>query len=570
MNTLSGKRPRTDSPPRIIVSLDLDCFYAAVVIRERPHLVNEPVGVLQKNFIVTTNYVARKMGIPKMGPAAEAKQKFPQLHLIDGSDLAPFRAASAEVMQAVRGFLAKRCELRGKRSMFIPCEKLNLDEIFIDLTSLVQLEDESTASDAAFCGHINGSTSDPAMERALIIGSQLVSELRMEVTRETRLTLSGGISSNKMLAKLGGGMHKPNEQTVFFKETAPEYVGALPPHKIPGIGYSMRKKLEDFSSRVGVPMDTTLQMREYFSKHEIELQRLSGNPALARLILQWCVGEDASVVKNSGLLKTLSCGVSFAGCSNMTKLSEKLEQLAASLILRLAEDYRDSGFRQPKTFSVSYSMKNSNTLRGSRSATIPSNIIQRAIFENDARVIKEAQSFFVQTAIALLKTHANVSKTSRFNIALLSLSATNFTASAGDGENGSIQRFLLPAGKTKAIDKSRLLSENVTAETGIVRKSQSQNVFFTGNSPMKQERKSPLSVDAEAASPKRPKKSQSACAARCPICNDALPLSNVMQNAHIDACIRGKVSPPKRRTSKNSPATKACTKPIESYFTRKT
>eukprot|EP00171_Calliarthron_tuberculosum_P013549 IDg13549t1 len=204
MNTLSRKRPRISSYPRVVVSLDLDCFYASVAIRDRPHLVSEPVGIVQKTLLVTTNYVARKMGVPKMGQAVEAKQKFPQLHLLDGSDLSPFRAASTEVMQAVRGFLSKRCELRGKRGMFIPCEKLNLDEIFIDLTTLVQLEDENMELDTSLYGHIKGSTSDPVTERALTIGSQLVADLRAEVTRETRLTLSAGISSNKMLAKMAG------------------------------------------------------------------------------------------------------------------------------------------------------------------------------------------------------------------------------------------------------------------------------------------------------------------------------------------------------------------------------
>src|SRR5262245_36064952 len=73
---------------RVILLLDVDCFYAQCKILENPaHLKDKPVGVTQKSLVVTCNYVARGLGVKKMSGIKEAKTICPSLILINGEDL---------------------------------------------------------------------------------------------------------------------------------------------------------------------------------------------------------------------------------------------------------------------------------------------------------------------------------------------------------------------------------------------------------------------------------------------------------------------------------------------------
>jgi DNA polymerase iota len=60
--------------------------------------------MLQKFLVVTTNYVARGLGVPKMVSIDEARKKCPELVLINGEDLTPYRAASKHIMAVLRRF----------------------------------------------------------------------------------------------------------------------------------------------------------------------------------------------------------------------------------------------------------------------------------------------------------------------------------------------------------------------------------------------------------------------------------------------------------------------------------
>ena len=53
------------SHPRTIIHLDVDCFYAQVETLHHPEYQGKPLGVQQKNLVVTSNYEARAFGIKK-------------------------------------------------------------------------------------------------------------------------------------------------------------------------------------------------------------------------------------------------------------------------------------------------------------------------------------------------------------------------------------------------------------------------------------------------------------------------------------------------------------------------
>lgn len=66
---------------RTIIHIDIDCFYAQVEILKNPNLKNVPLGIQQKNIVVTSNYIAREYGIKKCMQIVEAKKLCPGLVL---------------------------------------------------------------------------------------------------------------------------------------------------------------------------------------------------------------------------------------------------------------------------------------------------------------------------------------------------------------------------------------------------------------------------------------------------------------------------------------------------------
>ncbi len=52
--------------PRVIIHIDVDCFYAQVETLKNPSLEGKAVGVQQKDIVVTCNYEARRRGVGKL------------------------------------------------------------------------------------------------------------------------------------------------------------------------------------------------------------------------------------------------------------------------------------------------------------------------------------------------------------------------------------------------------------------------------------------------------------------------------------------------------------------------
>ncbi|XP_017504154.2 DNA polymerase iota isoform X3 [Manis javanica] len=139
--------PEGSSSFRVIVHVDLDCFYAQVEMISNPELKGKPLGVQQKYLVVTCNYEARKLGVKKLMNVGDAKEKCPQLVLVNGEDLTPYR----EMSYKVTGLLEE----------FSPVvERLGFDENFVDLTELVEkrLQQLQSAELSALTvsGHVYG------------------------------------------------------------------------------------------------------------------------------------------------------------------------------------------------------------------------------------------------------------------------------------------------------------------------------------------------------------------------------------------------------------------------------
>ncbi len=73
-------------------------------------------------LVVTCNYAARAAGCTKLMATAQAKAHCPELVLISGEDLTPYRAASKQVLSVLQ--------------RYGPAEALGLDEVFVDVTEV--------------------------------------------------------------------------------------------------------------------------------------------------------------------------------------------------------------------------------------------------------------------------------------------------------------------------------------------------------------------------------------------------------------------------------------------------
>ena len=79
--TRGGQTQPVASKQRCVIHLDLDCFYAQAEAIRDPGLRSHPVGVRQKNIVITTNYAARRMGAPKSGMVKDFERQFPQVEI---------------------------------------------------------------------------------------------------------------------------------------------------------------------------------------------------------------------------------------------------------------------------------------------------------------------------------------------------------------------------------------------------------------------------------------------------------------------------------------------------------
>ncbi len=109
---------------RKIIHIDMDCFYAAVEMRDNPALREVPLAiggsVDRRGVISTCNYVARRFGVRSAMPSALARKLCPPLVLIPGR-----MAVYKEVSRQLRAIFLRYTE---------QVEPLSLDEAYLDVT----------------------------------------------------------------------------------------------------------------------------------------------------------------------------------------------------------------------------------------------------------------------------------------------------------------------------------------------------------------------------------------------------------------------------------------------------
>lgn len=196
---------------RIILHCDLNCFYASVELLSHPDLRNVPMAVCgdptaRHGIILAKNEPAKQLGVKTAETIWQARKKCPGLVLLPPHhDL--YRVYSHKVNEIYEEYTDL-------------VEPFGIDESWLDITGTVHL----------FGG-------DP---------KAVADDLRRRMKEELGLTLSVGVSFNKIFAKLGSDYRKPDATTVISRENWQHIVWPLPVGDLLFVGSAARKLLHQY------------------------------------------------------------------------------------------------------------------------------------------------------------------------------------------------------------------------------------------------------------------------------------------------------------------------------------
>jgi len=268
-------------PPRRIIHLDMDAFYASVEQRDNPELRGLPVAVggpaASRGVVVAASYEARAFRVRSAIPMARALRLCPSLVVVR-PDFARYRAVSQQVMAILR-------------SCTPLVEPLSLDEAYLDVTD--NLWGEPLASNVA-------------------------KKLKALIREQLNLSASAGVAPNKFLAKIASGWKKPDGLTVIAPERVEEFLRGLPVEALSGVGPVTAKKLR------AIGIERLLDVR---SADEERLHGAVGS--LAGWLKRLSHGEDPRPVEPNRPRKSLSDETTYAeDLVDLKEIRGEIERIA--------------------------------------------------------------------------------------------------------------------------------------------------------------------------------------------------------------------------------------------------
>ncbi|MBR7147112.1 MAG: DNA polymerase IV [Oscillospiraceae bacterium] len=193
---------------RVILHCDLNSFYASVELLSHPELREKAVAVCgdptqRHGIILAKNEPAKRFGVKTAETIYQAKKKCPELIL-----LPPHHDLYAHFSRLVNEIYAQYTDL---------VEPFGIDESWLDITHTLHL----------FGGD----------------AKMLADNIRERVKSELGLTLSVGVSFNKVFAKLGSDYKKPDATTVISRENWREMLSPLPAGDMLYVGHAAAELL---------------------------------------------------------------------------------------------------------------------------------------------------------------------------------------------------------------------------------------------------------------------------------------------------------------------------------------
>ncbi len=304
---------------RRILHCDMDCYYAAVHMRDDPTLGGRPVVVggdpQGRGVVASASYEARRFGIRSAMPAAHALRLCPQVVFIR-PDFSRYRRESDRIFAIYREYTPL-------------VETLSLDEAYLDVTD--HLERHGTATAVA-------------------------REIRQRVREERRLTVSVGVGPNMLIAKIASDFRKPNGLTVVPPEKVQAFLDPLPVRRLHGVGPATEAALKELG------IATVAELRSHPLAALLERFKSHG-----RMLHDFARGLDVRPVAAEHQRKSLGTETTYP--RDLQDLGPMDEELG-----RMAEEVGDDLQRRQLaacTVTVKVRLDDFTTLTRSRTVQVP-------------------------------------------------------------------------------------------------------------------------------------------------------------------------------------------------------
>ena len=249
---------------RTVLHSDLNNFFASVECHLNPSLYGHPVAVAgdpeaRHGIILAKNEEAKRCGVTTGEALWEARLKCPDIIFVP-----PHYDKYFEYSQCVRDIYADFTD---------QVEPYGLDECWLDVTGSSRLFGD---------------------------GQNIADMIRRRVKSELGVTVSVGVSYNKIFAKLGSDMKKPDATTVIERDDFRDIVWPLPVSDLLYVGRSTAAKLRRYN---------IMTIGDLARAKEDLLSYLLGKNGI--MLHRFANGDDTSPVSNIGaksLIKSISCG----------------------------------------------------------------------------------------------------------------------------------------------------------------------------------------------------------------------------------------------------------------------
>ena len=212
---------------RVILHCDANAFYASVECLYTPSIRHRPVAVCgsveeRHGIVLTKNQIAKQFGVQTGEAIWQARQKCPDLICVP-PDYGLYIRFSKRMRRIYEEYSDR-------------VESFGLDEAWIDLSS-------------------------PGL--TVRGGERIAHEIRVRVKRELGITVSVGVSFNKIFAKMGSEYKKPDATTVISRENFREILWPLAAGELFGVGRATSEKLY----RLGIKTigDIAASSRDYLT-----------------------------------------------------------------------------------------------------------------------------------------------------------------------------------------------------------------------------------------------------------------------------------------------------------------
>jgi len=271
-----------------ILHVDIDAFFASVEQIRNPALQGKPV-IVGSGVIASCSYEARKYGLYAGMPLRKAKKLCPHAEVLEGH-YPTYRCFSRRVFECCREIAPHVEEL--------------LDEAYCDITGTEALQ-------------------GPPLK----IGRSL----KQSVNERTGLTVSVGVGSNRMIAKMAGSSQKPNGLVKVEQGDEEGFIRDLSVKELPGIGRARLKVLRKLNIK------TIADLRALDRQ---SLRVLFGSDGLA--LHERCRGRDSRVLDENEIPRSISRATSF---HEPTSDATEIEGMLYYLLERATRAMRELGLR---------------------------------------------------------------------------------------------------------------------------------------------------------------------------------------------------------------------------------